>query len=68
MSLSITLISEIFCRNSASLLEVCGLVSRYGRIEALRGVDLKVGFGELVALVGANGAGKTTLLRCISGV
>ena len=50
------------------LLEVSGLVSRYGRIEALRGVDVKVGFGELVALVGANGAGKTTLLRCISGV
>ncbi len=53
---------------AGSLLEVSGLVSRYGRIEALRGVDLKVGFGELVALVGANGAGKTTLLRCVSGV
>ncbi len=51
-----------------TLLEVSGLTCRYGRIEALRGVDLKVGVGELVALVGANGAGKTTLLRCISGV
>ncbi len=51
-----------------TLLEVAGLTCRYGRIEALRGVDLKVGVGELVALVGANGAGKTTLLRCISGV
>lgn len=51
-----------------TLLEVSGLVCRYGRIEALRGVDLKVGVGELVALVGANGAGKTTLLRCLSGV
>ncbi|MGD0187730.1 MAG: ABC transporter ATP-binding protein [Roseiarcus sp.] len=50
------------------MLEVAGLTCRYGRIEALRGVDLKVGVGELVALVGANGAGKTTLLRCISGV
>jgi branched-chain amino acid transport system ATP-binding protein len=50
------------------LLEVAGLACRYGRIEALRGVDMKVGVGELVALVGANGAGKTTLLRCVSGV
>jgi branched-chain amino acid transport system ATP-binding protein len=53
---------------AGTLLEVSGLTCRYGRIEALRGVDLKVGVGELVALVGANGAGKTTLLRCISGV
>jgi branched-chain amino acid transport system ATP-binding protein len=51
-----------------TLLEVSALKCRYGRIEALRGVDLKVGVGELVALVGANGAGKTTLLRCISGI
>jgi branched-chain amino acid transport system ATP-binding protein len=50
------------------LLEVSGLVSRYGRIEALKGIDLAVAEGELLALVGGNGAGKTTLLRAISGV
>ncbi|MBY0431804.1 MAG: ATP-binding cassette domain-containing protein, partial [Rhodospirillales bacterium] len=50
------------------LLEISGLTSHYGRIQALHGIDLKVGDGELVALVGANGAGKTTLLRAISGV
>jgi branched-chain amino acid transport system ATP-binding protein len=50
------------------MLDVRGIVSRYGRIPALAGVDLTVGQGELVALVGGNGAGKTTLLRAISGV
>ncbi len=50
------------------LLELSGVTSHYGRIEVLHGVDLRVGEGELIALVGANGAGKTTLLRCISGV
>jgi branched-chain amino acid transport system ATP-binding protein len=50
------------------MLEVEGLGSHYGRIPALKGIDLHVGEGELVALVGANGAGKTTLLRALSGV
>lgn len=50
------------------LLEVTGLKSAYGRIEALHGIDMTVGDGELVALVGANGAGKTTFLRTLSGV
>jgi branched-chain amino acid transport system ATP-binding protein len=50
------------------LLEVAGLDSHYGRIQALDGIDLAVAERSLVALVGANGAGKTTLLRCLSGV
>jgi branched-chain amino acid transport system ATP-binding protein len=50
------------------LLEVQGLVARYGQIEALRGVSLTVNEGEAVALVGANGAGKSTLMKCVMGL
>jgi branched-chain amino acid transport system ATP-binding protein len=49
------------------MLEVMDLHAAYGRIEVLRGVDLVVPRGAVVALLGPNGAGKTTLLKVISG-
>ncbi|MEA2754590.1 MAG: branched-chain amino acid transport system ATP-binding protein [Aliidongia sp.] len=49
------------------LLDISGLHTFYGRIEALKGVDLTVGRGEIVTLIGANGAGKSTLLMTICG-
>jgi branched-chain amino acid transport system ATP-binding protein len=51
-----------------SLLEVRGLKVSYGGINAVKGVDLKVERGEMVALIGANGAGKTTTLKAICGL
>jgi len=51
-----------------ALLEIDNLVVRYGEIEALRGVSLKVDSGGVVTLLGSNGAGKSTTLRAISGL
>jgi branched-chain amino acid transport system ATP-binding protein len=50
------------------MLEVRGLQVRYGPIAAVRGVDLDVETGEIVALIGANGAGKSTIARAIAGL
>ncbi len=52
----------------ASLLEVSDVRARYGAIEALKGVSLKVEEGEVVTLIGSNGAGKSTTLRTITGL
>jgi branched-chain amino acid transport system ATP-binding protein len=51
-----------------ALLEVDAVETYYGRVQALRGVSLKVDEGEIVTLIGSNGAGKTTTLRTISGL
>ena len=50
------------------MLEVEGLVCRYGKVAAVRELSMAVAEGELVTLIGANGAGKTTTLKAISGV
>ena len=50
------------------MLEVSGLRVAYGGINAVKGIDLRVEAGELVALIGANGAGKTTTLKTLAGL
>ncbi|HXY06177.1 MAG TPA: ABC transporter ATP-binding protein [Burkholderiaceae bacterium] len=52
----------------AAVLRIAGLCVDYGGIHAVKGVDLQVHAGEMVALIGANGAGKTTTLRAITGL
>jgi branched-chain amino acid transport system ATP-binding protein len=53
---------------SEPLLHVAGLHAGYGRVDVLRDIDLTLGDGEVVALIGANGAGKSTLLKSIAGL
>jgi branched-chain amino acid transport system ATP-binding protein len=50
------------------MLSVKGLAVRYGHVDALKGVDIEVGQGSIVAVIGSNGAGKTTLLNAVSGL
>ena len=50
------------------MLEISKLVCCYGKVQAIKGISLSIGQGQLVALIGANGAGKSTTLRSISGI
>ena len=50
------------------VLEISDLSVHYGKIQALKGINLSIAKGEIVTLIGANGAGKTTTLRAVSGL
>jgi len=52
----------------SALMEVTGLSVRYGKVEAVSNLSLRVGEGEIVTLIGPNGAGKTTLLSALMGL
>ena len=52
---------------NSPLLSVRGVTAYYGHVKALKGVDIDVNDGEIVALIGANGAGKSTLMMTVCG-
>ena len=55
-------------RRARPLLRVRGVETFYGKIQALKGIDIDVNEGEIVTLIGANGAGKSTTMMTIFGV
>jgi polar amino acid transport system ATP-binding protein len=50
------------------IVEIKGLKKRFGANEVLKGIDLEVGAGEVIAIIGKSGSGKSTLLRCVNGL
>jgi len=50
------------------IVEIKGLKKRFGANEVLKGIDLDVGAGEVIAIIGKSGSGKSTLLRCVNGL
>ncbi|RIY01363.1 ABC transporter ATP-binding protein [Aureimonas flava] len=67
MSATMTQTPSAAAATAAPLLSIRGVETFYGKIQALKGVDLDVGEGEIVTLIGANGAGKSTLMMTICG-
>ncbi|NDJ62904.1 MAG: sugar ABC transporter ATP-binding protein [Chloroflexi bacterium] len=60
--------SETQTSHETPLVEMRGIVKTFGHVEALRGVDFKVDYHEIVGLLGDNGAGKSTLIKTLTGV
>ncbi|HJV70357.1 amino acid ABC transporter ATP-binding protein [Ideonella sp.] len=54
--------------NAESIVDIAGLRKRYGANEVLKGIDLQVQRGEVIAIIGKSGSGKSTLLRCVNGL
>ena len=52
--------------SSAPLLEISGLCKRFADLEVLKGIDLSVARGEVIAIIGVSGSGKSTMLRCVN--